>query len=583
MNNQRKKRPNNSINASQNDDQLRFSVNESDSEPKHRRTSYDLVGTERASVMAEHSSQGLFSQLALGPVQSFVPPPSPTQLLLHLVLRCMASQLPADHTLRTFSRSEHLDRNTGDRNQLTDLVASMLRIESLQNGSAPVDSNFPSASRSSGSFQTNTVSNQTLCNNEDSSLIQTVINALQNLFPLHQNNPNPTYLQNQQNHRASPWTSQEKLGRVSFSEGSSLSNHESSMSLLTQGTSRLVQDRHHDSSSNQDPVRSERSPSAPSITGELSGLSHLIATMTQGARPSPGHNVARNEFDPNHGLHQTLGQGSSNRSFQPSQLGVLELLQQLSTPGVGTNGYSANPSQNLLRNSNHGVSTYTSSSSTSMRQNSDAERVLTELLRQASEQSWSLIRDGHRNPQSEQNAAQQNMHMPPAQGNETESKKHEDIAELPVTGRRSVILAMSCDKDMLSPYQCLVRLQIELFEASQEDVNTNAQGRNRPIVLGQVGIRCRHCSHLALHLRSRGSTYYPSTSTGLYQAAQNLASGHLCDHCRSIPSSIKDELCQLRERKSSAGGGKKYWADSARVLGVFEDADGLRFTKDSGR
>ncbi len=561
MNNHRKKRPSNSNDALQNNDQLRSSyfssVNESDREPKQRRT--DLEGTERALLNAEHSSQGLFSQLALGQLQSFVPPPTPTQLLLHLILRCMATQLPVDHTLRTFPRSEPQNRNMGERSQLTDVIASMLRIEHPQNGSAP-DSSLPSASRHSNSFQTHPIPTQPISNNEDLSLIQRVINALQNLSSLQQNNP--AYSQNQQDQRLSdtnsapPWASQEIAGCVL--EGSSLSNQESIMSLLTQGSSRLVQDRLHNPSTDLDPMRNGRSASASSTTRELSGLSHLLATLTQGASPSPGHNVAQKESGTNHGVHETFGQGTmSTSSYQPSNHGVLELLLQLSTPGASTNGYAVNSSQSHLRNSNHGVSTYTSSSNTSMRQNADAERLLVELFRQASGQSSSNIRDGLRVSQSGSTTAQQSVHGPPAQDSETELKVQEDSAELPLTRRGSVILAMSCDKDMLSPYQCLVRLQIELFEASQEDVNTNAQGRNRPIVLGQVGIRCRHCSHLALHLRSRGSTYYPSTTTGIYQAAQNLASGHLCDHCRSIPSSIKDELCQLRERKSSAGGGKK--------------------------
>ena len=38
------------------------------------------------------------------------------------------------------------------------------------------------------------------------------------------------------------------------------------------------------------------------------------------------------------------------------------------------------------------------------------------------------------------------------------------------------------------------RKQIELFEAKQEDVDAGAQGRNKPIILGQVGIRCIHVS-----------------------------------------------------------------------------------------
>ena len=35
---------------------------------------------------------------------------------------------------------------------------------------------------------------------------------------------------------------------------------------------------------------------------------------------------------------------------------------------------------------------------------------------------------------------------------------------------------------------------MELFEAQEIDVEAGAQGRNRGIVLGQVGIRCRHVS-----------------------------------------------------------------------------------------
>jgi hypothetical protein len=56
-----------------------------------------------------------------------------------------------------------------------------------------------------------------------------------------------------------------------------------------------------------------------------------------------------------------------------------------------------------------------------------------------------------------------------------------------------------------------------------------------------------------------------------------MASGHLCSHCGHIPKDLRDELIVLRERKSSAGGGKKYWADGIRVLGVVEDENGLRF------
>ena len=76
-------------------------------------------------------------------------------------------------------------------------------------------------------------------------------------------------------------------------------------------------------------------------------------------------------------------------------------------------------------------------------------------------------------------------------------------------GRDPVQLYMSCDDERLSAYHALARKHIEFFEAAQEDISTNARGRNRPIVLGQVGIRCRHCSELPPRRRQRAAMYYP--------------------------------------------------------------------------
>lgn len=93
----------------------------------------------------------------------------------------------------------------------------------------------------------------------------------------------------------------------------------------------------------------------------------------------------------------------------------------------------------------------------------------------------------------------------------------------------------------------------------------------------QVGIRCRHCTGLESWERARGAVYYSATLDGLYQAAQNMAKNHLCKHCKLIPSNTKAQLLELRDSKQRAAGGKTYWADSARVLGVQETQNGLRF------
>jgi hypothetical protein len=112
---------------------------------------------------------------------------------------------------------------------------------------------------------------------------------------------------------------------------------------------------------------------------------------------------------------------------------------------------------------------------------------------------------------------------------------------------------------------------------TSDDVQWNAQGRNKAIVLGQVGIRCRYCSRLPTWSRARGAVYYSAALDGLYQAAQNMAKNHLCRHCRLIPGETRRQLIALRDCKRRAAGGKKYWAEGASVLGVVQNEDGLRF------
>ena len=151
-----------------------------------------------------------------------------------------------------------------------------------------------------------------------------------------------------------------------------------------------------------------------------------------------------------------------------------------------------------------------------------------------------------------------------------------------LTGRLAIPLYLSCDYLTLNEYQVEVRKQIEFFESTCDDVQFSShQGRNKTISLGQVGIRCRHCSFLPPNERKRGSVYFPAKLDGIYQAAQNMATIHLCDHCQSIPQNLREQLLQLRNSKVS-GGGKTQWAERARALGVYEDEHGLRFEKHIG-
>ena len=58
-----------------------------------------------------------------------------------------------------------------------------------------------------------------------------------------------------------------------------------------------------------------------------------------------------------------------------------------------------------------------------------------------------------------------------------------------------------------------------------------------------------------------------------------MSKNHLENECKAIPSNIREELLRKKVIKRRAAGGKKFWADSARSLGIFEDQYGLRFSK----
>jgi hypothetical protein len=171
------------------------------------------------------------------------------------------------------------------------------------------------------------------------------------------------------------------------------------------------------------------------------------------------------------------------------------------------------------------------------------------------------------------------------------------ISNIPCTGRPPSLLYLSCDYTTFTEYQVLVRKQIELFETTPFDLGVDndetmvlltsskntigfAQGRNKPVRLGQIGIRCIHCRFCPLPTKTKGAVYYPAKTTGIYQAAQNMASIHLLNTCHMIPVSIREELQRSLHENSTesgkvkkSGGGKHLWAHRVKHFGVYEDEE----------
>ena len=151
-------------------------------------------------------------------------------------------------------------------------------------------------------------------------------------------------------------------------------------------------------------------------------------------------------------------------------------------------------------------------------------------------------------------------------------------------GHPPVLLYMHNDDDILSEYQIFLRKQIEFFEADKADVNTATPGRKKPVALGQVGIRCKHCANVPIPHRKAAAVYFPSRLKGLYQACQNIGSTHLRNSCPNLPDSLKAvvKTFQVDGKRATAGhGGKHYWSDAALALGIIEAEDGLRFLRPS--
>ena len=141
-------------------------------------------------------------------------------------------------------------------------------------------------------------------------------------------------------------------------------------------------------------------------------------------------------------------------------------------------------------------------------------------------------------------------------------------------------LCVETDEAYLSEFQCLLRKQICFFEVSELDLQCSAQGRHKPISMGQVGIVCRHCAVLPPGLRQAASVYFPTKFEGIYLASQNLSTNHLMIRCGQIPEEIRSQLHQLKGKKvTTPDGGRKYWVKEVRTNGIVQTEKSLRLSK----
>lgn len=113
----------------------------------------------------------------------------------------------------------------------------------------------------------------------------------------------------------------------------------------------------------------------------------------------------------------------------------------------------------------------------------------------------------------------------------------------------------------------------------QTDIVLPVHGRNKPIALGQVGLRCMHCKNLPSIDRTNHAIAYPSFISGIYNAVQQMFRQHF-EYCERIPEDVRRRVETLKETTSNRGGRKQYWIDSAKRVGLVDTPWGVHFGHD---
>jgi len=143
---------------------------------------------------------------------------------------------------------------------------------------------------------------------------------------------------------------------------------------------------------------------------------------------------------------------------------------------------------------------------------------------------------------------------------------------------RAIDLSGDRDAEMFSEYHCQLRKQIEFFQTSQEDMEGTRSTCSKPIVLNQVGIRCKHCKTLPVSERGRRAISYPRTIQTIYPMVLTM-SKHFLENCPKIPPAIRQTLEKLaQDNRYKKRGSTMYWSDGIQEIGIQETDNGLTFS-----
>lgn len=138
-----------------------------------------------------------------------------------------------------------------------------------------------------------------------------------------------------------------------------------------------------------------------------------------------------------------------------------------------------------------------------------------------------------------------------------------------------VLLAIPDDKEWLSDMDCFVRRNLEVFCATEGDVEQAQMDRKHPVTERQVGIRCIHCA-LTKEGAHGSAVAYPLSVSGIYESVREFQRVHL-ESCHNLPSNTKAKLESFKGATSLSSVLRKYYILSGKALGMYDTADeGIR-------
>eukprot|EP00934_Nitzschia_sp_Nitz4_P006698 Nitzschia sp. Nitz4//scaffold203_size38902//20654//24028//NITZ4_007661-RA/size38902-processed-gene-0.62-mRNA-1//1//CDS//3329541427//6688//frame0 len=143
-----------------------------------------------------------------------------------------------------------------------------------------------------------------------------------------------------------------------------------------------------------------------------------------------------------------------------------------------------------------------------------------------------------------------------------------------------ILLAIPEDKEWLSDMDCFIRKQLEVFCATETDVATAQSDRKFPVHVGQVGIRCVHCSlssskSTKVTPASGTAVSFPFSVSAIYESVREFQRLHL-DSCENVPASVKTKLAAFKGSSSLSSVLRKYYVLAAKALGLQDTAEGMR-------